>query len=111
VISSIDAPGTFDTITNLANLIQGAGAIKVGTPDVTKAEQAAAEIERQLAGLSAEDKATAVAAFRESGKLKLIQDARTGLSPNFINKITGTAEAITRTAIAVDRILAAMTGS
>ena len=111
VISSIDAPGTFETITNLAILIQGAGSIKVGTPDVTKAEQAAAEIERQLAGLSAEDKATAVAAFRESGKLKLIQDARTGLSPNFINKITGTAEAITRTAIAVDRILAAMTGS
>ena len=111
VIDSIDAPGVVEVLTQLGALVFGAGTTTAGITNAAMAEQAASTIEKEMAGFSAEDKETAIAAFKKSGKLKLLEDARKGLAPSFIHRITGTTEDITRARAAIDRMIYAMQGN
>jgi uncharacterized protein YukE len=112
VTDAIDAPGFFERLTNVLSGPAGGGANPIGTPDAAKAEQTANTIEMQMKGMSPKDKDTAVASFRDSGKLKELQELRASLTSTWDRTTIKSHRALyARTRAAVDRMLAVMTGN
>jgi len=111
VIDAIDAPGFFDRLVNVLSAPAGRLGAPLGTPDAAVAEQTANRIEQLMRGMSAEDRDTAIASFRDGGTLKQLQELRVALNRTWDRTTNEQERAMfARTRSAVDRMLAAMTG-